>query len=138
VVGPLGRQPPLDRTIRNVEGFPLLQGFTAAIPHGLDRVEHGLIDPAGGKERNAVVRAGENRSATTVVQRHHDLQRPFRQTAGIVRADYQVGELIDEVHAAFHRLTSMEAYISRFLTATSRSWRMASRCFGPLNDLRIP
>ena len=75
-------------------------------PHRLHRVERGLVDSARSEERHLVVRLREDRSAAAVVEGHHDLERPFGQTPGVIGADHEVSKLINQVHATFHWFTS--------------------------------
>ena len=46
--------------------------------------------------------AGEDGAGAAVEERHHHLERPLGEAAGIVRSHHQLRELVDQVHAPRH------------------------------------
>jgi hypothetical protein len=75
-------------------------------PDRLDGVEDLLVDPARGEQRDRVAVAREDGAAPTPVERHQDLQRPFGEDPGVIGADDEVREPVDQVYVTLHGPTS--------------------------------
>src|SRR5262249_34431108 len=111
-------------TARDVEGLALHQRVAVMRPDRLDGVENMLVNPTGCEERHPIFVTREHSTTPSVVERHHDVQCALGQPPRLVRADDELGQLIDEIDSLFRQVpASLCAHGRRISDARSRAYR---------------